>query len=378
MIYLDYNSSAPCDIRVIHRVTEVLKQVGNTSSVHRCGQLMSSLLSQARRRIADFLDVSKDSLLFTSGATESNHMILQGIDRDVLLISALSHPSALEAVALSKKVYHILPVTEDGLLDLDVLTRYVTHYSESSILLSLSYGESETGILQPLDAIMGICKAADVFVHLDASQALGRVPLLLRKWGVGAVSFSGHKVGAPQGVGAVYIQNRALLHRFMGGGGQEGGLRSGTPNLSGIVGFAEAMDSISSSLWAEVENKRNRMESHLMEWNPDLYIAGKKRDRLPNTSLMATGSLSSHIQVIRLDGEGICVSAGSACGAKKQLPLHSLTVMKVAQKKANSGIRVSIGPKTTWDEIDFFMRAYQRIHETALPISKKMPNRSKI
>lgn len=355
-VYLDHNATAPVRGSVVAAMTESLQACGNPSSVHAAGRRARQRVEQARDRIRDGLGLSRGAtLVFTSGGTEANRIALSATNARTLLVSAVEHDSILGAAPEAIRI----PVDRAGVVDLDALKSLLAEAGDNA-LVSVMAANNETGVLQPVAEIARLARWAGALFHCDAVQCIGRVPFDARE--VDLLTVSAHKLGGPQGVGALIARSADLL-RPRPGGGQEGGLRPGTENVAGIVGFgvalAEALEE--SDSWKGVAPLRDRAAAALQAIDPGAEVYGGDAARLPNTLAIRMPGVPAETQIIALDLAGIGVSAGAACSSGKVKASHVLSAMGVAPEDARNTIRVSLGLETTEAEIDRLIAAWRTL-----------------
>jgi cysteine desulfurase len=354
--YLDYNASAPVKPAVIEAMTLALGRAGNPSSVHGFGRAARLALEQARASVAALVGARPEAVLFTSGGTEANNQVVAGV-RGPCLVSAVEHASVLEAAPAAER----LPVDALGRVDLEQLADRLV---AAPALVSVMLANNETGVLQPVAEVAGLARRHGVPVHCDAVQAAGKMRLDLGALGVDFVTVSAHKLGGPQGVGALVlgagIEPRALLR----GGGQERRWRPGTENLPGIVGFGRACElALEDRDFARrTAALRDRLEAEIRAAAPGARVYGAGAPRLPNTSCLGMPGVSNQAQLIALDLAGIAVSTGSACSSGKVGPSHVLAAMGVEPAAAASTIRVSLGWASTDDDVDRLVAAWTGLY----------------
>jgi cysteine desulfurase len=354
-IYLDYNATAPVRPAVVEAMAAALAEVGNASSVHRFGRAGRAAVETAREQVARLVGVRPEQVVFTAGGTEANNLALAGAGRDRAVISAIEHDSVLRAAPAAD----ILPVQGDGVADLDALAAMLGR-GDRPALLSLMLANNETGVIQPVAAAAQIAHAAGALVHCDAVQAIGKIAVDMHALGADYLSVSAHKFGGPQGVGALVLADHAPLAAQLRGGGQERGRRAGTENVAGIVGFGIAAAAATAEMesMAKLAELRDELERRAQAIAPGALVFGKSALRLPTTSCLALPGLSSEIQVMALDLAGVAVSAGSACSSGKVRPSHVLQAMGADAAQAASAIRVSLGWRTTRDDVEGFIAAW--------------------
>jgi cysteine desulfurase len=319
-------------------------------------------MEEARERVAALVGAAPREVVFTSGGTEANMLALSPVLSDVLLISAIEHPSVRSGGRFSAA--EEIPVTEAGVVDLAMLEHSLS--GRRRPLVSLMLANNETGVIQPVAQAAAIVHAAGGLLHVDAVQGPGRIPCDFNAVGADLMTISSHKIGGPQGVGALIKRDGIDLDALIKGGGQERGLRAGTENVAGIAGFGAAAEAASFALAAEVPRMselRDRLEAGITAITPGAVIFGASGDRLPNTTLFAVAGMKAETAVIAFDLEGIAVSSGAACSSGKVAASHVLAAMRVPSELARGAIRVSLGYSTSEDEIEAFLNAWAKLVE---------------
>jgi len=352
-VYLDYNATAPVKPQVIEVMAEVMADVGNPSSVHAQGRRARKRLSRAREQVAALVGAMPDAVIFTSGGTEANNQALLTAPGQ-LLTSAIEHPS----VQVLTGDQDALPVNDDGVIDLDRLRDRVR--SQSPDLLALMLANNETGVIQPVQQVAAIIDdTPGIKLHVDAIQAAGKIPIDMVDLAADSLSLSAHKIGGPQGVGALVLREGLEPRALLRGGAQERRFRAGTENLPGIVGFGEAaaLALEDADYHERVRKLRDRLEREMLGLSSDVRVVGAKAPRLPNTSCLILRGVSHETQLIHFDLAGIAVSAGSACSSGKVGPSPVLTAMGHSLEDATSAIRVSLGWNSTDGDVDHFLNA---------------------
>ena len=352
--YLDHNATTSVRPAAAAAMAQILSECGNPSSVHRAGRLARQHLEAARDAVAQAIGLpERGTLVFTSGGTEANQLALFGTGRAWLLRSAIEHDSVREAVPDAIEI----PVEPGGTVDLAALE---TLLQSGPALVSVMAANNETGVIQPIAEIVRLARAAGALVHCDAIQAAGKIPFDMAALGADLVSVSAHKLGGPTGIGALALAPGLQLQPRQRGGGQERGMRAGTENLPGIVGFATAITAALAELprYAELADLRDAMERRLLAIEPEAVLFGAERPRLPNTTSIALPGMASEVQIMALDLAGIGVSAGSACSSGKVKPSHVLGAMGAGPELARSAIRISLGRDTTSEDIDRLVAAW--------------------
>ena len=342
---------------------DALEATGNPSSVHQEGRRARAGVEAARRAVAALVDGDPDDLVFTSGATEAAALALSpdlgtGVEDPPaarLLVSVTEHPAVLQGHRFAADRVRLLPVGRDGRLDLDVLASALAGKGRS--ILALQVANSETGVIQPVAEAAALVHARGGLLVCDAVQGVGRVDCRFARLGADVLLLSSHKLGGPQGVGAVALASEALrVSALLRGGGQERGRRAGTENGPAIAGFgAAAREVLAGDEAPRVLGLRQRLESRLRALVPDVVIFGETSPRLPNTTAFAVPGLANDVALIGLDLDGVAVSTGSACSSGKVARSHVLEAMGVDLHLCTGLIRVSLGWSSTATDVDRFI-----------------------
>jgi cysteine desulfurase len=362
LTYLDYNATAPVRPAVAAAIAAALTLGGNPSSVHRAGRAARRAVEAARDEVAALAGVGANEVVFVSGGSEANHLALRGSGRRRVLVSAIEHDSVLAAVPDAER----LPVAPSGLLDLAVLAERLAA-DDRPALVSVMLANNETGIIQPIAPIAEIVHARGGLLHCDAVQAAGKLPLARALLGADLLSLSAHKLGGPQGIGALIVAPEIALAPLQGGGGQERGRRAGTENVPGIVGFGRACALATEGIaaCARLAELRDDAERRLLAVAPGARIFGAGSPRLPNTLCIAMSGVPAATQVIALDLAGVMVSAGAACSSGKVRPSHVLRAMGATAEEAASAIRISLGWDSRAADIDHLVEAWGALYARA-------------
>lgn len=350
-IYLDHNATSPLKESARQAMLSAFELGGNASAIHEEGRKAHAVLDNARESVARALGVIAPMVVFTSGGSEANNLALKGAPVERLIVSAVEHPSVLEAARSAGKTVDILPVDGEGRVDLAVLESLLK--SGPKALVSVMLANNETGVIEPLRDVAALAHAHGALVHTDAVQALGKIPVNFGLLGVDLLTVSAHKLGGPLGAGALIVRDGLALTPLIHGGGQELRRRAGTENLAAIAGFAAAAQ--------EKRLEIKALRDHLEERLEGAVIFGAGAERLPNTSCFALPGLSAETLLMALDLAGFAVSSGSACSSGKVAKSHVLAAMGVAPELAASALRVSLGWTTTAEHIDQFISAWSRI-----------------
>ena len=363
--YLDWNATAPVRPEAAAAMAEMLALGGNPSSVHRAGRAARQRLEQARGEVAALVNAKPAEIVFTSGGTEANHLALGGVAGRRIVVSAIEHDSIREAVPEAE----IVPVTAAGVVDLAALDAMLAAGTRPA-LVSLMLANNETGVIQPVREAASIAHRHGALLHSDAIQVAGKLAVDVGELGVDLLSLSAHKLGGPQGAGALFVADHVALKALQRGGGQERGRRAGTENVPGLVGFgAAAAVARDVSVASEIVALRDEAEARLLAIAPEARVFGATAPRLPNTLCITMPAVAASTQVMALDLAGVMVSAGAACSSGKVRPSRVLAAMGATPEEAGSAIRISLGWSTARYEIDRLVDAwgalYRRTRERA-------------
>ena len=373
-VYLDWNATAPLRPEARQAMVAAWNLVGNPSSVHAEGRHARRLVEDARSVIASAVGAPARNVVFTSGGTEANALALTpglrggaGTPGLRLVASAIEHASVLAGGRFANGAMTIIGVTSSGVLDLGLLRE--TLASGPPALVSIMAANNETGALQPITEASEIVHAGGSLLHVDAVQALGKIPLDINSMGADMVTLSAHKIGGPKGIGALVLGDGLIAPEpLLRGGGQELGRRAGTENLAGIGGFGAAVKAALETQGSDavrLETLRNRLENGLRQ-TPDVLVFSADVPRLPNTTLFTVPGLKAETAVIGFDLEGIAVSSGSACSSGKVQPSHVLEAMGFGPKLAQGAVRLSLGWSTQEADIDLCLKAWRKLANTLL------------
>ncbi len=376
MIYLDNNASTKLDLEVEAAMREAAGLFGNPSSVHAEGRRARRAIEEARDEVALLIGASPEEIFFTSGGTEGNAMALfgaalasGGVGR--LVTSGAEHPSVREAAArLAAEGLHVVSVDPEpsGLLD---AARVLDAAVSGTLLVTIMAANNEYGGLFPIPAMAPMVRERGILFHTDAVQAVGRAPVDVRSWGVDLATISAHKFHGPKGVGALYARKGIRLSAHTPGGGQEKKLRAGTENTTGIVGMGAAARLARERL-AEADGiaaLRNRLEKGVLARVEGARAVGAAAPRLPNTSAILFPGASAEALLIRLDLEGVAVSAGSACSSGTLAPSPAILSLGLSERDAKSVLRFSLSRLNTAEEIEAVIELFPRVVEVSGPLS---------
>ncbi|MTI15795.1 cysteine desulfurase [Rhodobacteraceae bacterium RKSG542] len=379
LTYLDHNAGAPTRPQAIEAMVNGLSTVGNASSIHAAGRGARGRMEAARKEVAALLDAIPQNIVFTSGGTEANVTALSPVwmkngepfTLSKLFVSAVEHPSVLSGGRFAPENIEIIPVDKNGVVDIDYLRDMLAKVPEGeTALVSVMAANSETGVLQPIQEIGVLVEDAGHLFHVDAVQLAGRQELSIGLIGCHALSISSHKLGGPQGVGALVLGKGDLRPApLLKGGGQEAWRRAGTENAAGIGGFAAAVAAHRSTEneYERLIALRETLEQGLKKISPEATIFGEGASRLPNTTCFSVTGIAAETALISFDLSGVAVSSGSACSSGKVGISHVLKAMGVEEQAAKGAIRVSIGWSTQETDITRFLEAWAKIYQRMGP-----------
>jgi cysteine desulfurase len=365
--YLDYNATAPLRPEVREVMVAALDTHGNPSSVHAEGRAARALIESARAKVARLAGAKPENVIFTSGGSEANSLALAAQTGEAwhCYISAVEHPSVLAGGRFYRESTSRIPVSADGVIDLDVLATELAkhHLGGWRPFVSLMAANNETGAIQPVAAAAEIVREAGGLLHTDAVQVAGRLPLDFSALGADMMTLSAHKIGGPKGVGALVLREGVPVEPLIKGGRQERRRRAGTENVAGIVGFGVAAELAAAEpdKAAEVAALRDELEERALAVEPDTVVVSGRVARLPNTSCIAVPGTKDETLVIGLDLAGVAVSAGSACSSGKVEASHVLSAMGLSPELAQGAIRVSLGFGTVSADIERFIGAWSEL-----------------
>jgi len=377
-IYIDYNATTPLRAEVKAAMIEDLDIFGNASSMHESGRLAHARIEQARNSIAKLIGAKNGVIIFTSGGSEANNTVFHTMRRIIenppdsrlpapgsqisvrneILTTAIEHPCVLNsALNLKKSGFNvkILPVDEYGKLKIDALEKAL---NDKTLFVSVMAANNEIGTVQDIKEITTLVKKAGAFMHIDAVQAIGKIPLDVEELRVDYVTISAHKIYGPKGIGALYVKKGAPLFPVILGGHQEDGLRAGTYNNSGILGFGKAAEIAVTEIdkyGHVISALRDKLRSGLAEKIPSVKINGHPKDILPNTLNISFPGAEGEAILLSMDMQGIEASTGSACASGSLEPSHVLLATGVGPELAHGSIRFSLGWGVTESDIDYII-----------------------
>ncbi len=359
-VYFDNNATTPLLPEVFEAMQPYfVEHFGNASSIHHHGQETRAAVERARESVVELLGCRPSEIVFTSGGTEADNLALFGLARpgDHLISSTIEHHAVLNSCKQLQSAgceVTYVPVDGRGLVDPDDVRRALRPNTK---LISIMMANNETGVLQPVEEIGRIAAEADVYFHTDAVQAAGKVPVDVKQIGCDLLSISGHKIHAPQGVGALYVRKGTLLHPLFYGGSHERSRRAGTENVAGIAGLGKAAEiakrALESGDLLRMAEMRDRIEQTFLVEMESIGVNGAGAPRVPNTTNIYFDYIEGEALVIALDLKGLAVSTGAACSSGAIEPSHVLTAMGLRPDRARASIRFSLGKQNTPDDVQF-------------------------
>src|SRR5688500_554512 len=382
-VYLDHAATTPMLPAAIEAMTAQLAAVGNANSLHASGRGARRVVEESRETIARSLGCRPGDVVFTSGGTESDNLALKGIfwarrDEDPrrtrILSTSIEHHAVLDPLLwlgrYDNAEVELLPVSAEGVLDVESLRDSVVKDPGSVALISVMWANNEVGSLQPIDEVVAIAREHQIPVHTDAVQALGQVPVDFADSGVDALTFTGHKVGGPYGVGALVVRRDLAVSALVHGGGQERDIRSGTLDVPAIAGFAAAIEhsvKVQDEHAARVAGLRDDLVRRVQEVVPDAHLHGAPAGpgRLPGNAHLGFPGCEGDSLLMLLDARGIECSTGSACSAGVPQPSHVLLAMGCDAEQARHSLRFSFGHSSTPGDIDVLVEAIGPVVERA-------------
>lgn len=360
-LYFDSNSTTRVYPEVVKSMSKImLDDYGNPSSSHALGDKASKIVLDSRTKISRAIGAKAHEILFTSGTTESNNWVFSGLahvhsDKKKILISSIEHPSIRETANLFKNWgYNIveIPIDKDGFVDVSFIEKNI---DSDTLFVSVIHGNNIFGTVQDLKKIGSICKKKGTLLHTDAAQTLGKMKILVHDWNIDLLSASAHKIGGPKGIGILYVRDGIKFSPLIYGGGQERGLRSGTENVAGIVGFSKALEISNKIGWNNCENVRNYIVEKLSK-DKNIIVRGSMNSRIPNNLFFTIAGIDSEKLLYDLSNKRIYVSIGSACDSKKEIEDHALKAICLSSKEMKSSLRVSLPIDVTKKDADYFLK----------------------
>lgn len=379
-IYLDYNATTPIASDVYNFFIQELAKYANGSSMHEDGRVVAQDIEHAREQIARLVHAEPSEIVFTSGGSESNNMVFNSMialskkkGRNLIVTTAIEHPCVMEsskrlADEFGMEVVY-LPVDEFGIVD---AASYEKALASKPLLVSIMTANNEIGTIQDIKTLAAAAHKAGALFHTDAVQAAGKIPVDLKDWNVDYATFSGHKIYAPKGIGALFVKTGCPIEPLIRGGHQEHGLRAGTYNGPTIAAFGFAAERAGKALedyTNHTRSLRNRLRDGLMERLPHVHVNGHPERVLPNTLNVSFPGAEGEAILLYLDMIGVDVSTGSACASGDLEPSHVLMATGMGPELAHGSIRFSFGQHNTAEEVDFILENFPAIIENLRSMS---------
>ncbi len=374
-IYLDNAATTKVDEEVLKAMTPYFtEKYGNASSIHPLGQEAKEALEDSRRKIAKAVGARQHEIIFTSGGTESNNFAIKGLffsnypEKKHIITTVIEHDCVLNTCKwLETQGAEItyLNVDKDGFVNPKQVEEAIT---DNTILVSVIHGNNEIGTIQNLEAIGKVCKSHDVLFHTDACQTFTKVPIEVKKQNLDLVTLNAHKIHGPKGVGALYIRDGIKITPIAHGGGHEDGLRSGTENISGIVGFAKSIEIVKRKDIEEITTLRDKFIEEILKI-PNTKLNGPKENRLCNNINISFNNIEGESIGGYLENYGIYTSTGSACASHSLKSSHVLKAIGLSPIQSNSSLRISLSKYTTEEDVDYVLEKLPKVVEKLRRIS---------
>ena len=343
-----------------------MQEYGNPSSLYKLGRKARAGVEEARRNVANLINCDKNEIYFTSGGTESDNTVLKGImDLDKnkgkhIITSKIEHPAILNTCkTLEEKGYKVtyLNVDKDGIINIEELNNSIT---DETVLISIMFANNEIGSIQPIQQIGEIANKKRIIFHTDAVQACGNIDIDVKKLKIDMLSLSGHKIGAPKGIGALYVNKNIEFKNLIDGGHQEKNKRAGTENVPGMVGLGEACKIAKDNMQNHISKLKVLRDYYFEQVKnkiPDSKINGSLQYRLPGNSNISFKGVNAEELLMKLDERGICASAGSACSSGSSMPSHVLTAIGLEKEYLEGTLRVTFGDDNTKEDVDYLVES---------------------
>lgn len=370
-VYLDHAATTPVDPAVLEAMLPFLtEKPWNASAIYAGGREAREAVERARAQVAHLIGATPDEIYFTSGGTESINWALKGLPtphvngRPHGLVSAIEHSAVLEtADALRRMGWDItyIPVTSQGVVEPDNVDKRIT---VRTVFVSVMFANNEVGTIQPIPEIGAICRAKNVLFHVDAVQGAGCVPIAVKNLQADLLSISAHKLYGPKGVGALYVRQGIPFGRWMDGGSQERGMRAGTVNVPGIVGFGVACErarDVSPTESERIRSLRDHLCQEVLASVPDVQVTASEAPRLPHFAHLCFRGLEGEAILTGLDASGVYASAGAACSAGSTEPSHVLTAMGIPLEWARGAVRLTLGRENTSEQVDYVVSVLKEV-----------------
>ncbi len=378
-VYLDHNATTPLDHRVFDAMKPyLLEHFGNASSPHHYGRRAQQALEESRETVAHAIGARPGEIIFTGGGTESDNLALRGVahakGHGHIITTAIEHHAILRTcAALACDGFSItyLPVDDQGRIDPDDLKHSIR---KDTILISVMLANNETGVIEPISEVSSIARNHGIPFHCDAVQAVGKIGVDVNVLGADLLSLSAHKLYGPKAMGALFVKDGVRLDPVITGGHHERGLRAGTENVAGTVGFARALNisvEAMDTYHTKISSLRNKLETEVLQRIDHVTVHSVQADRLPHCSSLGFSSVEGESILLHLDLRGIAASSGSACTTGETEPSHVLTAMGVTPEIAQGTIRISLGRENTEEEISYTLHVLEHSIRSLRSISSQ-------
>lgn len=365
-VYFDNSATTRIDEEVLREMMPFFKEnYGNASSIYKLGRTSKKAIEESREKIAKAINANPEDIYFTAGGSESDNTIIKGIAHfnknkgNHIVTSRIEHPAVLETCKqLEQEGFEVtyINVNNNGIIDLEELKKSIT---ENTILISIMFANNEIGTIQPIKEIGEIARKHKIVFHTDAVQAIGSVPIDVKKLNIDSLSMSAHKFYGPKGIGALYVKNGIKFRKLIAGGHQEKDKRAGTENVAGIVGMGKAIEIATNNIAGhneKIQKLRDYYISEIKEKIPNIKINGDLEKRLPGNANISFESIKGDSLLFNLDLKEICASSGSACSSGSIDPSHVLKAIKTPENFLNNSLRISIGKYNTKEEVDYLIK----------------------
>lgn len=361
-VYLDNAATTPVDKRVLDAMTPYFSECyGNPSSLYSFSHDAGKAVENARKTIAKLINAEPSEIIFTSGGTEADNLAIKGTvkgGKGHIITSVIEHPAVLNACkSLEKEGFEVtyIPVGKDGIVSVEDVVKSIR---DETVLITIMHANNEIGTIQPVEEIGAIAREKGIVFHTDAVQSVGKIPLEVKKMNIDLLTISSHKIYGPKGVGALYVRNGVQLEPVSDGGGHEKGLRSGTENVPGIVGFGKAAEIAINEMDSDT-TRIKKLRDRLMEGALEIensWINGNREKRLPSNINLGFKFIEGESLVLELDFKGIYASTGSACSSKSLEPSHVLRALGLPPQDCHGSLRLTLGKYTTEEEVDYVLK----------------------
>jgi cysteine desulfurase len=375
-VYMDHSATTPVDSRVLRFMQPYFSEkYGNASSLYSFGTEAKKAIEEARAKVAAVVNAGPSEIVFTSGGTESNNIAIKGVafskGEGHIITSAVEHKCVVENCKwLEKRGFDVtfLAVDRYGMVKPNAVEQAIR---DDTILVSIMHGNNEIGTINDVSAIGKICREKGVVFHTDVVQSVTKIPVDVQKMNIDMLSISSHKIHGPKGVGALFVRKGVKLEPIIHGGGHEYGVRSGTENVAGIVGFGEALrlaESEQKAVMSRLMKLRDKIVKEVLKVD-NSWLNGHPTQRLPHNAHFCFKNIEGEALVIRLDMEGVATSTGSACSSKKLEPSHVLLAIGLKPEEAHGSLRITLGKQNTEEQVDYAIKKIKQVVEDLRKIS---------